>query len=61
MRDDDAEYLYDNSMTMKQAAMKAMNKVDFHFYREFTPNDFITKRQYDSFMRRAKQLGIGVN
>ena len=61
MQDDDAEYLYDSSMTMKQAAMKAMDKVDFHFYREFTPEDFLTKRQYDSFMRRAKQLGIEVH
>lgn len=60
MQDENAEYLYDNRMTMKQAAMKAMNEVDFHFYREFTPDDFMTKRQYESFMQRAKQLGIKI-
>lgn len=35
-----------------------MTKVDFNFYREFTRADFITDRQYESFSRRAKQLGI---
>lgn len=60
MQDDDAEYLYDNRMTMKQAAKRAMDHVDFHFYREFTREDFLTDRQYNSFMRRARQLGIEV-
>ena len=58
MKDDNAEYLYDSSMTMKQAATIAMKHIDFHFYREFTKDDFITERQYESFMRRAQQLGI---
>lgn len=60
MQNKDAEYLYDNSMTMKQAAEIAMKHVDFHFYREFTRKDFITDRQYESFMDRAKELGIKV-
>lgn len=60
MQDNDATYLYDDSRTMKQAAEYAMSKVDFHFYREFVREDFLTQRQYDSFMRRAKQLGIKV-
>lgn len=60
MQNKDAEYLYDNTMTMKQAAMKAMENVDFHFYREFTREDFITERQYLSFMDRARDLGIKV-
>ena len=60
MQNKDAEYLYDNTMTMKQAAMKAMENVDFHFYREFTREDFITERQYLSFMDRANDLGIKV-
>lgn len=60
MQDDDATYLYDDSRTMKQAAEYAMSKVDFHFYREFVREDFLTQRQYDSFTRRAKQLGIKV-
>lgn len=60
MDDDDALYVYDKRMTMQKAAKIAMSKVDFHFYREFTRADFITDRQYESFMRRAKQLNIPV-
>ena len=60
MQDENAEYLYDNRMTMKQAAEKAMKEVDFHFYREFTRADFMTDRQYNSFMKRAQHLGIKV-
>lgn len=60
MQDDDAGYLYDDSMTMKQAAMEAMKHVDFHFYKEPIRSDFMTDRQYQSYTRRAKQLGIKV-
>lgn len=60
MQDEDAEYLYDNRMTMKEAAKIAMRKVDFHFYREFTREDFLTDRQYHSFMKRASELGIQI-
>lgn len=60
MQDDNAEYLYDDSMTMKEAAMEAMKHVDFHFYRAFTREDFITDRQYKSFMDRANELKIPV-
>lgn len=60
MYDDDAKYLYDNSMTMKEAAHIAMKHVDFHFYREFTRNDFLTDRQYESFMAKAKELDIKI-
>lgn len=60
MQDDNATYLYDQRYTMRHAAEIAMSKVDFHFYRNFTRSDFITDRQYESFMRRAKQLGIRV-
>lgn len=60
MQDENAEYLYDNRMTMKQAAEKAMKEVDFHFYREFTRANFMTDRQYNSFMKRAQHLGIKV-
>lgn len=58
MENPDAEYLYDARYTMRQFAKMAMSKVDFHFYREFTRDDFITERQYNSFMSRAKELGI---
>lgn len=60
MDDDDATYVYDNRRTMQESAREAMRHVDFHFYREFTREDFITDRQYESFMRRARQLNIHV-
>ena len=60
MQNKDAEYLYDSSMTMKQAAMKAMENVDFHFYREPVRSDFLTDRQYKSYMDRARDLDIKV-
>ena len=45
---------------MKQAAMKAMENVDFHFYREPVRSDVLTDRQYKSYMDRARDLGIKV-
>lgn len=60
MQDKEASYLYDDRMTMKRAAEIAMEKVDFHFYREFTREDFLTDRQYKSFSERAKELGIQI-
>ena len=35
-----------------------MQNVDFHFIEEITREDFITERQYNEFMYRAKELGI---
>lgn len=58
MYNEDAKYVYDASMTMKQAAEIAMKKVDFHFYREPVRSDFLTDRQYSVFMKRAKELNI---
>ena len=60
MQDENAGYLYDDSMTMKEAAMKAMKEVDFHFYRVPVREDFITDRQYKTYMKRAEELGIKV-
>lgn len=60
MQDKNAEYLYDNRMTMREAAEIALRKVDFHFYRGFTREDFLTERQYKSFTERASELGISV-
>lgn len=60
MQDEDAGYLYDDTMTMKQAAIEAMKHVDFHFYRKPVRSDFMTERQYQSFTRRANQLDIKV-
>lgn len=60
MRDPDVRYLFDNSKSMRDWAKYAMKKVDFHFYREFTREDFLTDRQYNCFMSRAKEIGVKV-
>lgn len=60
MNDEDADYQAVPGKSIKQAAMYAIKKVDFHFYREFVREDFITERQYKMFMKRAGQLGIKV-
>lgn len=58
MDNPDMKYLFSQSMTMRQAAKKAMQEVDFHFMEPITREDFITDRQYHSFMSRTKELGI---
>lgn len=60
MTDKDRPYLYNNKMTMRQAAIDAMKHTDFYFKREFTREDFLTDRQYKSFMDRAKELNIPI-
>ena len=57
MRNMDAPYQF-GQMTIKQAAWKAMNEVDFHFTAPITREDFITERQYNSFKKRAALLGL---
>lgn len=58
MQDTDVSYLFDESKSMREWAKFAMTKVDFHFYKEFTRDDFITDRQYKCFRERAKELEI---
>lgn len=53
-------YVYDDSMTLREAANIAIKNVDFHFTSEITRDDFMTDRQYQSFMSKAKELGIKV-
>lgn len=60
MQNKDRPYLFDNGKTMKESALYAMKKVDFYFFREFTREDFLTERQYNSFKDRAKDLNIKV-
>lgn len=60
MDNPDMPYLFDQRMTMRQAAVRAMKEVDFHFTAPITREDFITDRQYNSFMKRAKELGIKI-
>ena len=57
MKDRDAKYQF-GGMTIREAAHRAMNHVDFHFITDITREDFITERQYKEFMSRAKELGI---
>lgn len=57
MQNMDAPYQF-GKMTIKQAAKKAMDQVDLHFTAPITREDFITDRQYESFRKRAKYLGL---
>lgn len=59
MRNLDAPYQF-GEMTIKQAALKAMGEVDFHFTAPIAREDFITERQYLSFKKRAGCLGLRV-
>ncbi len=61
MQDEEADYQAVNGMTMAGAAQEAMKHVDFHFFREPVRADFITERQFRTFMGRAEKLGIGVS
>ena len=57
---DDGNYLsyfYDNK-SLKENAMMAIKKVDVHFTKPITRDMFLTTKQYETFMKRAKQLGI---
>ena len=57
MQDRNAKYQF-GDMTVREAAHRAMKKVDFHFTQDITREDFITERQYNEFMWRAKDLGV---
>lgn len=60
MKTPDALSLFKKDKTMKELAMYAMERTDFYFYRNFTPQDFLNREQYDSFMSKAKELNIPV-
>lgn len=56
---DDENYLshfYDKSL--KENALMAIKKVDVHFTKPITCDMFLTTKQYETFIERAKQLGI---
>lgn len=58
---DDENYLshfYDKSL--KENALMAIKKVDVHFTKPITRDMFLTTKQYETFMKRVKQLGITV-
>ncbi len=57
MQDDDYTYLF-NGKSIRETAKRAMKRVDFHFTDDIVRSDFLTDRQYKSFMKRAEELGI---
>jgi len=58
MRNPDLNYQATSGRTMRQAADFAIRHTDFHFTDAITREDFITQRQYKSFMERAIELDI---
>jgi len=59
MRNEDVKYQF-RGMTIKEAANYAIKRVQFYFTEEITRQDFITERQWKSFSKRARELGIQV-
>ena len=59
---DDENYLshfYDKSL--KENALMASKKVNVYFTKSITRDMFLTTKQYETFMKRTKQLGINTN
>lgn len=57
MQDKDVKYQC-TEKSLRESAIYAMNRVDFHFTALIERDDFITERQYKSFMERAIELRI---
>ncbi len=57
INDKSVGYLFHNR-PIDIAAKYAMSKVDFHFTDNITRKDFLSDRQYESFMDRATELGV---
>lgn len=57
MINEDVVY-YCTGTSIKKSAEYAISKVDFHFTQPIVRSDFLTDEHYDSFMERAKELGI---
>ena len=56
---DDESYLsHFHDKPLKENAMMAIKKVDVHFTKPITRDMFLTSKQYEVFIKRAKQLGI---
>ncbi len=58
MSNPDADYIVLPGQTMRQAAKYAAKKINVTYKRPFTEQDFLTQRQYRSFMSRLNDLGI---
>lgn len=57
MKDKNATYQV-TGLPMKRSAQEAMCKTDFKFTNTVVKDDFVTERQYDSFMNRAEDLRL---
>ncbi|MCM1215040.1 MAG: hypothetical protein NC548_11025 [Lachnospiraceae bacterium] len=57
MQNPDSIYLF-NGKSLRKSALNAIKHCDLHFTDTISRSDFITQRQYDSFMSRAEELGI---
>lgn len=57
MKNKDSKYQF-GEMTLREAAKEAIKKVDFHFTKEITRGMFLTDRQYQSFLDRARDLDL---
>ena len=58
MKTPDVPYLFNQKMTMRQAAKYAMEHTDFYFTEPIRQSDFLKRSQYLSFMERAEELDI---
>lgn len=61
MKNPNMLYQAGNGKTFKEAAKFAKKHTDFHFIKEITKDDFLTKEQYLSFTKRAKELNIQIS
>lgn len=50
--------LFYEGKSLRQIALYAMQKVDFHFTGRITREDFIVESHYRSFRERARELGV---
>lgn len=58
MKDKDAPYLFNQKMTMREAAQFAIKHTDFRFTDNIVKSDFMTTEQYESFMSRTEDLSL---
>ena len=58
MKDEGYKSHFGNSKSLKEMALYAVKRTDFHFTKQLTKDLFISKEHYDCFMKRAEQLGI---
>ncbi len=58
MANKDAPYLFNDKMTMKEAAQYAIKRTNFNIIEDINKEDFLSTDQYDSFKERADDIGI---